>query len=682
MPENLSQNFTPTLTDQLPAFGYRCSANKFRGIREVVGDTKRIVGYSHQEIIDIGGTDSRASVHPEDRYTVWTAIQEDLSQGDVYDLEYRVERKTGGFITIRDHGEGVYTDGKLVELVGIITPISQRNIRERNQKEAQKTIVQLACSTRLARGEVEAFCREVTFAAAKVLNIDRSSVWLLNTNMDELRQICLYEKDGDKFSSNEVLYASEYPAYFKALISGRAIDAIDAEKDYRTMEFCSSYFPATGVRSMLDSAIRVSGKVIGAVCNEKVGEIQHWYTEDISFSGELGDQLSHAIANRNHIQSENQAQAAKVASETKSQLLATISHELRTPMNGVLGTVDLLSMTQLDLQQQKHIETIRNSGDLLLTLINDVLDYSKLEAGKLELLPQATHVSGLFHSVIDLLQPLVSKDVKIKLNACRDFPETLSLDDNRIRQLLFNIIGNSIKYTSIGSICVKYGLLPDRRWMIEISDTGTGIDKDILPGIFYPFSQSVNTPKNYHTEGAGLGLSICRTLVELMEGKIVAESEKGQGTTIRIELPLVDAMGIVDYKKNTLAVNSPKFEGMRVLVAEDNAVNRKIVVAMLKQLGIVADLVTNGEEAVEQFQRKNGAYDLLLLDCEMPVMDGFTASKAIRALQKNSDNLTIAALSAHALDTYRDRAKSAMMDVYLTKPIRTAELTELLLSIS
>lgn len=681
MPANFSQTLPATLVSQLPVFAYRCAANKSRKLIEIDGDTERVVGYSKQALIEFAGLDSRNLIHPDDRYSVWTTIQEDLSQGNVYDLEYRIVQQSGECISVRDHGEGIYSDGQLVEFVGIITPITQENIRDGIQKKAQKTIVQLACSSQLARGEVEKFSREVTFAAAQILDVDRSSVWLLNSSRNELRQVCLYEKESNTFSSGAILYASEYPAYFNALISGRAIDAIDAENDNRTREFCTSYFPQTGVKSMLDSAIRVSGEVIGAVCNEKVGKIQHWYTQDISFSGELGDQLSHAIANQNYIESENATRAAKVASDTKSQLLATISHELRTPMNGVLGTVDLLEMTTLDPQQKKYVETIRDSGDLLLTLINDVLDYSKLEAGKLVLFPRPIQIAALFHAVVDLLRPLVGENVEILLDAQDDFPEMLTLDDNRVRQLLFNIIGNAIKYTVTGSIGVKYALLPDRRWMIEISDTGTGIDKDILPEIFNPFSQSTSTIENQQMEGAGLGLSICKTLVELMEGQIFVDSEKGQGTTIRVELPLVQTDMKVN-RKNTLVNVKKQFKHMRVLVADDNVVNLEIVIAMLKQLGITADSVTNGEEAVGQFQRANGAYDLLLLDCEMPIMDGFTASKKIRALQESDNNLTIAALTAHALDDYRDRAKSAQMDVYLTKPIRTAELTELLLNIS
>ncbi len=669
-----------TLVNQLPAVAYRCSADEFRKPLEIAGNTMRVLGYTEQDLIEIARVNGNNLIHPDDRYTVWTAIKEDLSQGDIYDLEYRILQKGGGFITVRDHGEGIYDNGNLVELIGIITPITQKNIRARNQKDAQKTIVQLACSTRLARGEVEAFSREVVLAAAKTLNVERSSVWLLNSSRDELLLVCLYEKNSDTFSSGAVLYASEYSAYFDALLSGRAIDAIDVETDYRTKEFCTFYLPATNVKSMLDSAIRISGEVIGAVCNEKVGKTQHWYTEDISFSGELGDQLSQVIANRNHIESENNARAAKVASDTKSQLLATISHELRTPMNGVLGTVDLLEMTTLNQQQKKYVDTIRKSGDLLLTLINDVLDYSKLEAGKLVLFPQPTQISILFHSVVDLLRPLVCRHVDIQLSPGGNFPETLALDDNRIRQLLFNIIGNAIKFTSVGSIVVRYELLSANRWVIEICDTGKGIDKDALPRIFDPFSQSMTTKETHQMEGAGLGLSICRTLVELMKGEIFATSELGEGTTIRIELPLVEAKK--DHQENTSVDDKPQFEGMRVLVAEDNAVNRTVVVAMLNQLGIAPDLVTNGEEAVEQFQRANGAYDLLLLDCQMPVMDGFTASKTIRMLQKTSSTLTIAALTAHALDDYRDRAKSAQMDAYLTKPIRTADLAELLRSIN
>lgn len=682
MTERQSNTFAPMLGSHLRACAYRCLADSSFSVLEIEGNTNRITGYSVEEFRGREAINFADLIHPDDRQSVLSRIQEDLSHGDYYDVEYRLLQKSGEYLQVQDQGEGVYEKDKLTELIGIISPATQRDIRQRKQKRAQETIVRLARSAYLARGDVEAFSREVAFAATEILGVDRASVWLLNSARDELRQLCLYEKEHDRYSSGTVLRVADYPDYFKALVSGRAIDAVDVATDERTREFSKPYFPQIDVRSMLDSAIRSSGEVIGSVCSERVGKIQHWYNEDISFSGELSDQLTQAIANRQHIESEAQARVAQVASETKSQLLATISHELRTPMNGILGMVDLLDVTKLDAQQRNYLLSIRDSGELLLTLINDVLDYSKLEAGELKLVTQPTRVSSLFRSVVDLLSPLTNRGVSIKLEGQEHFPAAIDLDDNRVRQLLFNIIGNAIKYTVAGSIVVKYAVIDRKTWMIDITDTGTGIHEEVLPTLFEPFTQSRSTINNQLVEGAGLGLSICKKLVETMAGRISADSGIGRGTTVRIELPLVHA---VEHVKNRTLIArdaTQQFTHLRVLVAEDNAISRQVIVAMLKLHGIVADLAVNGVEAVEQFQRADGRYDLLLMDCEMPKMDGFTASKKIRSLQKLDSNLTIAALTAHALDDYRERADAAKMDIYLTKPIRIKELSKLLRNIA
>jgi CheY-like chemotaxis protein len=345
-------------------------------------------------------------------------------------------------------------------------------------------------------------------------------------------------------------------------------------------------------------------------------------------------------------------------------------------MNGVLGMTELLRMTTLSQEQQNYLAVIEESGSLLLNIIDEILDFSKLEAGKCQLHETPSQIKRLFSGVIDLLSSSISTQVEIRLDMDKNLPATLLVDNHRLRQILLNLIGNAIKFTHTGTIQVSARNLTESRWSFTVSDTGIGIDSQLMQRLFEPFERGDRTR---HIMGTGLGLAICERLVVLMGGTIHADSTIGKGTTFTVELPMRE---MTETNHNRPEARHPYqgFEKLKVLVAEDNLINQKVIEGLLRQFGICPDMCCNGIEAVNKFCEAMDKYDLILMDCEMPQMDGFTATRKIRKLA-NKATPTIAALTAHALPEHRERSKACGMNYYLTKPVKLDELKELLASI-
>jgi signal transduction histidine kinase/CheY-like chemotaxis protein/HPt (histidine-containing phosphotransfer) domain-containing protein len=371
--------------------------------------------------------------------------------------------------------------------------------------------------------------------------------------------------------------------------------------------------------------------------------------------------------------------AAEVAGRARSEFLAVMSHEIRTPMNGIIGVAGLLLDMNLPPTESHYVRIIIDSGNHLLQMINDILDFSRLESGKLELEDTAFDVRGLLRSTLDLFQTEASaKGLALELEVAEDVPRRAAGDPRRLRQVLLNLIGNGLKFTSEGSVRVTVVRLEREpgavRLAFRVADTGIGIPPEAQARLFQEFTQ-VDSSISRRFGGSGLGLAISRRLVERMGGTISVESTPGLGSVFQFSVRL-HARRATDEAERARASTSTAPTNCQILVAEDNATNRLVITRMLERLGHRVEAVTNGAEAVEAVTRRN--YDLVLMDVMMPGMDGLAATRSIRTLPPPVGRLPIIGLTANALRADEAACLSAGMDLFAAKPIRAEQLAGLI----
>jgi len=434
--------------------------------------------------------------------------------------------------------------------------------------------------------------------------------------------------------------------------------------------------------------------VLVGTFNDMLAQIQARDLELQRYQGHLEEQVAERTA-----QLTQAKDRAEEGSRAKSDFLANMSHEIRTPMNGVLGMVELALDAQLPPAQREQLQTLRGSAESLLVIIDDILDFSKIEAGHLSIEPVPTALSTLARAAVESFELRArQKGLTLRCELAADLPAAVLVDPGRLRQVLVNLLGNAVKFTSEGTVTLAVsagGTLGDGRVPLSfaVRDTGIGIAPERVDAILQPFTQA-DTSMTRRFGGTGLGLTISSRLVSLMGGTLTVRSTEGVGSEFVVQLPAWPAAAadvlpsaaeprrltadVVSVPADTVdpAATGPEHP-LRVLVAEDNPVNQRVAQQLLRKRQLSVTLADDGRQAVDAFQA--GRFDLVLMDVQMPEMDGFEAVAAIRALEhaEGRPHTPIVAVTAHAMVGDRERCLEAGMDAYLSKPLRRQLLFDL-----
>ena len=547
------------------------------------------------------------------------------------------------------------------------------------------TLDQLFQKHALQQSALDEFYEDCIKTVSDALSIERVSIWSFTENSEAILCEALFQANKNTVERKcATLSARMYPAYFACLRENRVIVASDAETDPQTAEFLEVYLEPNDIKSLLDAPIRSHDGVAGIICCESVGGHREWKADEIGFLASVAQLVSTRLFSEEaKVLNEELTIAlntAQNANKAKEEFMATMNHELRTPMNGVLGAASLLQQSELDAKNQKLARAISQSGDVLMRLLNDMLDFSKMEAGKVTLENVGFDINAL---VDDALTPhaYAASEKKLKLERVIDTPKGLNLygDPVRVAQIFHNLISNAVKFTEKGSVSVSVSYTEKAGLEITVQDTGIGIAENRIMEIFQPFFQAESSTTR-RFGGTGLGLTIVDRLVYAFNGTLSVQSTVGVGTTLNVHLPLKVCDEVQPKNGNAnKAVDTGRVdvEGARVLLVDDNQTNLLVISAFLKKGGAVVTTADSGISAIKAFEKED--FDAVLMDIHMPGMDGVEAMRRIRRdYPRKANHVPVIAVTADAMPEQVANYRRAGFDDHISKPVNQSELIECL----
>ncbi|WP_321324610.1 ATP-binding protein [Thiomicrorhabdus sp.] len=589
---------------------------------------------------DIGSTYERlfSRVYVKDQETVANAIEDHLVHKWPLNIEFRMLNIHDQYEWINMTGQAIWKEGKAVRLAGVLHNISDRKYAETQLKQREILIEQ----------------------------------------MIDVLPISIYVKDAQgcyRFFNKKA-----------ETISGRLKGQVIGRTDFEV-------FPIeiASIQASKDKEIQSSEKVVvyekEVTVNDQVLWMYHgkspMHVKQLDGSYETW-LLSFSLDITKRKQAEEELKTAhniaEQAAKAKSDFLSVMSHEIRTPLNAVIGNASLLLSEDLDEYLAKHIEMIKRSGDHLLYLINDILDFNKLEAGKVELEQKPFNMLQQIKTVVEMsVINAKLKHIGLDFTIADNVKPYYLGDEGRLRQILLNLVGNAIKFTSEGEVQIRLIKAPNSSFSkssqsvgqtvlrFEVTDTGIGISEENIPKLFTEFAQAdASTSRKFG--GTGLGLSISKKLVEAMGGQIGILSEEGVGSTFWFEVPFEEAPEF-EVTSEQIAQPQSKVKPLKILVAEDNESNQFLVKTILTKLGHSVEIANNGLEAFEMVQENDACFDLVLMDMQMPELSGIEATQQIRMLDSSVSHIPIIALSANSYEEGSEAVLAAGMNDYLSKPI-------------
>jgi signal transduction histidine kinase/ActR/RegA family two-component response regulator len=520
--------------------------------------------------------------------------------------------------------------------------------------------------------------KAIAQAAATLMGAAVASFWVAD---DEAETLELRAFSNDQLGAGQTFRQARFGVGSAGWVAAnrQPMQADDVFTDGRVGGL--DWYRQHGLMSAYTTPVMIDDRIV-AVLSMNGRQPFRFSPYDHSLLDGLVAQAAAAIRNARLFAAEAAAtQAAQTADRAKSDFLAMMSHEIRTPLNGILGSAELLLSTRLTLDQRDLVATVTTSGELLLAIVNDVLDFAKVEAGRLKLEAINFRPADVVRSVVELCRAAAqAKRLQLTVELAPDLPTEVIGDPGRLSQVLGNLVNNAVKFTSAGEVRVRAIAAEDGPSAtilgFSVEDTGIGIPLDVQPTLFQAFMQA-DSSTTRRFGGTGLGLAISKRLVELMGGEIGVDSAAGEGSTFHFTARLGVPAHSTLVSGHVTAPAAAQESGLgalvaeeraRVLLVEDNLMNQRVVTLMMDHLGYALDVAADGMAAIEAVRTSPG-YDLILMDCHLPQMDGFEATRQIRQLDGLVARTPIVALTANAFPSDRQRCLDAGMDDYLAKPI-------------